>query len=137
MFKKLKRLEYIKNITMKLSQKIALIIIVAYCIFHVLVLFQIIPYTIVWGGKIKSIAEMYILEGVALIIMLFIGSILSMKSRLVKSIFTAKTIKRVLLFFAFFFMLNTISKLLAENIIEKCQAIITLYLAIVFYKSSK
>lgn len=68
---------------MKLSQKIALIIIVAYCIFHVLVLFQIIPYTIVWGGKIKSISEMYILEGVALIIMLFIGLILSIKSRLV------------------------------------------------------
>ncbi|MBI9041818.1 hypothetical protein [Lutibacter sp.] len=122
---------------MKLSQKIALIIIVAYCIFHVLVLFQIIPYTIVWGGKIKAISEMYILEGVSLIIMLFIGTVLSMKSRLLKPIFTAKTIKRILLFFAIFFMLNTIGNLLAETIIEKCQAIITLYLAIVFYKSSK
>ncbi|GAA4806830.1 hypothetical protein [Litoribaculum gwangyangense] len=122
---------------MKLSQKIALIIIVAYCIFHVLILLQIISYTIVWGGKIKSISEMYILEGVSLIIMLFIGLILSMKSRLVKPIFTAKTIKRILLFFAFFFMLNTIGNLLAETIIEKCQAIITIYLAVVFYKLSK
>ncbi|WP_298262383.1 hypothetical protein [uncultured Lutibacter sp.] len=122
---------------MKLSQKIALIIIVAYCIFHVLVLFQIIPYTIVWGGKIKSFNEMYILEGVALTIMLFIGAILSMESRLVKSIFTAKTIKRILLVFAIFFILNTFGNLLAETIIEKCQAIITIYLAIVFYKSSK
>lgn len=122
---------------MKLSQKIALVIVVAYCIFHVLVLFQIIPYTIVWGGKIKSISEMYILEGMALIIMLFIGAVLYMKSRLLKPIFTAKIIKRILLFFAIFFMLNTIGNLLAETIIEKCQAIITLYLAIVFYKLSK
>lgn len=126
-----------QNITMKLSQKIALIIVIAYCIFHVLVLFQIIPYHLVWGGKIKSVNEMYILEGVALTIMLFIGTILSMKSRLVKPIFAYKTIKRILLVFTFFFILNTIGNLLAETIIEKCQAIITLYLAIVFYKSSK
>lgn len=122
---------------MKLSQNIALIIIVFYCIFHVLVLFQIIPYNLVWGGKIKSISEMYILEGVALLIILFIGAVLSMKSRLVKPIFTAKTIKRILLIFAVFFILNTIGNLLAETIIEKYQAIVTLYLAIVFYKSSK
>jgi hypothetical protein len=122
---------------MKISEKIALIIVAAYCIFHVLVLFQIIPYTIVWGGNIKSISEMYILEGVALTMMMFISAILSMKSRLLKPIFTAKTIKSILLVFAVFFMLNTIGNLLAETIIEKCQAIITLYLAIVFYKSSK
>ncbi|PHN97498.1 hypothetical protein CSC81_08925 [Tenacibaculum discolor] len=102
-----------------------------------MVLFQIIPYNLVWGGKIKSVNEMYILEGVALTIMLFIGTILSMKSRLVKPIFTAKTIKRILLVFAVFFILNTIGNLLAETIIEKYQAIVTLYLAIVFYKSSK
>jgi len=122
---------------MKLYQRVALIIIVAYCIFHILVFFQIIPYTIVWGGKIKSISEMYILEGVALLIMLFIGAVVSMESRLVKTIFTAQTIKRILLIFAVFFILNTIGNLLAETIIEKCQAIVTLYLAIVFYKSSK
>jgi hypothetical protein len=122
---------------MKLSQKIALIIIVAYCIFHVLVLFQIIPFNVVWGGNIKSISEMYILEGVALIIMLFIGAVLSMKSRLVKPIFTDKNINIILLVFAVFFMLNTIGNLLAETIIEKCQAIITLCLAVVFYKSTK
>tara|TARA_R110002072_G_scaffold95197_27_gene209942 strand:- start:14274 stop:14657 length:384 start_codon:yes stop_codon:yes gene_type:complete len=126
-----------QNITMKLSQKIALIIVIAYCIFHVLVLFKIIPYHLVWGGKIKSVNEMYILEGVALTIMLFIGAILSMKSRLVKPIFAYKTIKRILLVFTFFFILNTIGNFLAETIIEKCQAIITLYLAVVFYKSSK
>lgn len=122
---------------MKISQKIALIIVITYCIFHILVLFQIIPYNIVWGGNIKSVNEMYVLEGVALAIMLLIGAILSMKSRLLKPIFTAKTIKRILLVYAIFFMLNTMGNLLAETIIEKSQAIITLYLAIVFYKSSK
>ncbi|SIT12284.1 hypothetical protein SAMN05421766_11167 [Zobellia uliginosa] len=126
-----------QNITMKLSQKIALIIVITYCIFHVLVLFQIIPYDVVWGGKIKSVNEMYILEGVALTIMLFIGAILSMKSRLVKPFFAYKTIKRILLVFAIVFMLNTIGNLLAKTIIEKSQAIITLYLAVVLYKSSK
>lgn len=122
---------------MKLSQKIALIIVIAYCMFHTMVLLQVIPYNLVWGGNLKSVKEMYIFEGFALAVMLFIAVILSMKTKLIKPFFSAKTIRRIVLVFAVFFLLNTVGNLLAETLIEKYQAIITLYLSFVFFGALK
>ena len=122
---------------MKNSEKIALVIAIAYCILHLSIILQIIPYSIVWGGKIKSDVEMYVLEGIALVIMSFLGIAISMKNRIIKPIFTHKTLKRIVFVFAVFFMLNTVGNLLAETAIEKYQAILTLYLAIALFKSSK
>lgn len=122
---------------MKISEKIILIIVVGYCLLHLLIILQIIPLNIVWGGKIESIDTIYVLEGVALIVMLFLGVVILMKNRIIKPFFTDKVIKRILLFFAAFFMLNTVGNLLAETVIEKSQAVITLFLAITLFKSSK
>lgn len=122
---------------MKISEKIILIIVVGYCLLHLLIILQIIPLNIVWGGKIESIDTIYVLEGVALIVMLFLGVVILMKNRIIKPFFTDKVIKRILLFFAAFFMLSTVGNLLAETVIEKSQAVITLFLAITLFKSSK
>jgi len=122
---------------MKLLDKITLVIVSAYSIFHLLIILQIIPFNIVWGGKIESIDTIYVLEGVALVIMVFLGVVIAMKNRIIKPIFTDKTIKRILLIFAFFFMFNTVGNLLAETSIEKAQAIITLYLSVTLFILSK
>ena len=114
---------------MKTSEKGSMIIIVAYCIMHLFILLKILPYTMVWGGKIESMETMYVLEGLALFIMLFLGTVLAMKNRIIKPIFTAKAIKWMLLVFSVFFILNTLGNLMAETNIEKVQAVITLYLA--------
>lgn len=122
---------------MKTSEKIILVMVVGYCIMHLSILLQILPHNIVWGGKIESMEILYVLEGLALVIMLFLGAIVAMKNRLIKPFCTDKAIKRILLVFAVFFMLNTLGNLLAETVIEKVQAILTLYLAIILFKSSK
>ncbi|KJD34192.1 hypothetical protein PW52_13430 [Tamlana sedimentorum] len=122
---------------MKISDKISLTIILGYCVLHVLVLFQIIPHSLVWGGKIESIKTIYYLEALALVILVFLASVIMMKNRMVKPVFYIETINRILLLFAVFFMLNTVGNLLAESIVEQCQAIITLFLAILLFKSSK
>lgn len=122
---------------MKNSEKLVLAIVFAYLFLHLLILLQVIPQNIVWGGKIESKITIYVLEGIALVTMLFIGVVIMMKNRIIKPVFTNKTIKKILLIFAVYFLLNTFGNLLAETIIEKCQAIITLYLAVIFYKSSK
>lgn len=116
---------------------VALGILLSYCIFHILILLQVIPFTVVWGGKITSFEKIVILEGVALVVMLFLSIVLAMKVRLLKPVLSDRTLKLILLVFAVFFLLNTFGNLLAESVIEKMQAIITIYLAIVFYISSK
>lgn len=122
---------------MKTLEKGMLIIVLGYCIMHLSILLQIVPHHIVWGGKIDSIEKLYVLEGFALATMLFLGMVLAMKIKIIKPIFTDKAITRTLLIFAVFFMLNTLGNLMAETIIEKVQALITLYLAFALFKSSK
>lgn len=122
---------------MKSSEKFTLVILVGYCVLHLLVLFQLVPYNIVWGGKIESINTIYVLEGVAFVILLFLGVVLLMKNRIIKPVFIDKTIKRILLIFAVFFIINTVGNLIAETMIEKFQAIFTLFLALTLFKSSK
>lgn len=122
---------------MKVSEKIVLFIVLFYCVLHVLVLFQLIPYNMVWGGKIESIDTIYVLEGLAFAIMSFLGVVLVMKNRIVEPMFTDKTIRRILLIFAVFFMLNTVGNLLAETVIEKAQAAVTLYLSVTLFNLSK
>lgn len=122
---------------MKIAEKIVLVIVFAYSILHLLIILKIIPFNIVWGGKIESIDTTYVLEGVALVVMVFLGAVIAMKNRNIKPIFKDRTIKKILLVFAAFFMLNTVGNLLAETIMEKVQAVITLYLAIILFKSSK
>lgn len=114
-----------------------LFIVFAYCIFHLLVLIGVIPFSIVWGGQVAPMKTLYYLEGVALSVMLFLGFLIAMKNRLIKPIFSDKVLKRMYMVFALFFMLNTVGNLLAETMIEKLQAIITLFLAYTLFKSSK
>lgn len=122
---------------MRFSEKVVLCIVSIYCVLHILILVQLLPYHIVWGGKIESIKTIYFLEGIALVVMLFLGFIIAMKNKIIQPIFKHKAIKRILFVFAVFFILNTIGNLLAESIIEKMQAIMTLFLAITLFKSSK
>jgi hypothetical protein len=44
----------------------------AVVIFHILVLIQIIPYQIVWAGRLNSIAEMQRFETISILINCFI-----------------------------------------------------------------
>ncbi len=122
---------------MKNSEKIILVIAATYCVIHLLILLQVIPLNIVWGGKIESINTIYVLEGLAFVIMSFLVMVLIMKNRIIKPIFGEKTIKRILLVFAVFFALNTVGNLLAETYTEKAQAIVTLYLSVILFKVSK
>lgn len=122
---------------MKNAEKIVLVIVAAYCVLHLLIMLQIIPSNIVWGGRIESNKALYVLEGVALAIMAFLGVVIAMKNRIIKPVFTDKAIKRILLIFAVFFMLNTLGNILAETLIEKAQAVITLYLSVTLFKLSK
>ncbi|WP_431160818.1 hypothetical protein [Flagellimonas beolgyonensis] len=122
---------------MKTWEKGMLIIVLGYCAMHLSILLHMVPHHMVWGGKIDSIEKLYLLEGFALATMLFLGMVLAMKIKIIKPIFTAMAIKRICMLFAVFFALNTLGNLLAETLIEKSQAIITLFLAITLFKSSQ
>ena len=133
----MKKLKILNNTKMKLSDRIALGIVTGYSVFHVLILIGALPQNIVWGGKIIEPKTILYLEFAALFIMLFLGFLILVKTKIVQWNWQAKTINRWLFAFSIYFILNTFTNLLAETTFEKAQAILTLILAISLFNLSK
>ncbi|SIT94250.1 hypothetical protein [Pontibacter indicus] len=117
----------------RIAIKIMLWLIVAITIFHMAILFKLIPYEITWGGRLKSDAEMYVFESISLAINIFLGFVLLIKGEYVKQILPLKIVNLVLWAFLGLFVLNTIGNMVAKTNFEKFFAIITLSFSILIW----
>lgn len=88
-------------------------------VFHILVITQIIPYTIVWGGRLKSTSEMYVFELVSIFINSILFTTLLIKGEILKVRIPIKIIHFILWFFVFIFLLNTLGNIVAKDILER------------------
>lgn len=95
-------------------------------VFHLFIIAKIIPYDVVWGGRLKADNEMYSFEVISIFINLFLISILLMKGSYLKFQINKKIINIVLWIFFFIFILNTIGNVLANTTFEKLFSILTL-----------
>jgi hypothetical protein len=91
----------------------------AVVIFHILVLIQIIPYQIVWAGRLNSIAEMQRFETISILINCFIILIITIKGNYLNFKFSSKIIIILVWLFIILFSLNTIGNLMAKSNFEK------------------
>jgi hypothetical protein len=113
----------LKHISMKLiSQQLALNIMLALLslvmVFHLSVLTQFIPYTIVWAGKLKTVEEMRQFESVSILLNCFFMTILLLKGNYIKSKIPVKLLNIVLWIFVAIFFLNTVGNLYSETSFE-------------------
>lgn len=108
-----------KKISKELALKLLLGLFVMVIIFHLLILFQVIPYTIVWAGKLKTVDEMYAFEAASISINIFLVAVLILKGNYVKHRISEKILNVILWIFMGLFALNTIGNLLAESLFEK------------------
>ena len=88
-------------------------------IFHVLVLFKIIPFDIVWAGKLKNINEMFVFESVSIAINVILLFVLLVSSRFIKIINAEKIVLIILWIFIVVFFLNTIGNIFSKTNLEK------------------
>jgi membrane-associated phospholipid phosphatase len=98
-------------------------------IFHLLILVKVIPYEITWGGRLKSVEEMYFFETISILINSFFIFILLQKGEYIRYFLRKKTVNIVLWIFSTIFVLNTIGNVFAKTNFEK-------YFAISFYNIS-
>jgi FtsH-binding integral membrane protein len=117
----------------RIAIKIMLWLVVAITIFHIAILFKVIPYEITWGGRLKSDSEMYVFESISLAINFFLGLVLLIKGEYVKQILPLKVVNLILWAFLVLFLLNTIGNLVAKTNFEKYFAIITLSFSILIW----
>ncbi len=120
-----------KFISTRFATNSLLVLFSMFTVFHVLVLVGVLPYTIVWGGKIQSQAQMQTMEAVSLGIMLSMLGVTASYARLLPIQLPAKLFK--VIFWAMFalFALNTLGNLASVNDFERLVFTpITLVLAI-------
>lgn len=111
--------------TSKTAIKILLSIISLVILFHLCIIFKLIPYDVTWGGRLKSDQEMYVFEILSILINIFFGWLLLMKGHFIRRRSKEKTINVILWIFTVLFALNTVGNLIAVSTFEKFFAIIT------------
>lgn len=88
-------------------------------IFHILVLAQVIPYKIVWGGRLKSEIEMYRFESVSLFLNIIMLGVVLIKKEIIQTRISPKLITLSLWMMCLLFLMNTLGNLTAVDPFEK------------------
>ena len=96
-----------------------LILFILIVIFHFLVIFGIIPFQNVWGGRLKTHEEMLKFEAFSLILNLIFIAVVLVKAGFWKVKISPKIISLILWIMTILFALNTIGNLFAVNNLEK------------------
>lgn len=96
-----------------------LLLLTLVMIFHLSILTQIVPYNIVWAGKLKTKQEMYVFESVSILINSILISTLLIKGNYLKINISHKIINAILWIHVVLFSLNTLGNLTAKTLFEK------------------
>lgn len=112
-----------------------LILLTGILVFHLLVLFQVIPYGIVWGGRLKSVEQMWTFEATSIAINALLFVAVSIKAGYLKTFVPIKVVNMVLWCFVVLFALNSVGNLFAKASLETVIFTpVTLVLALLSYR---
>lgn len=104
-------------------------------IFHLLVIFRVIPFEIVWGGRLKDSSQMLLFETVSVTINLIMLVTVAIYSGFLKVKINRAVLKTILWIMVALFFLNTVGNLFSNNEIEKIVFTpLTLFLSIFSFR---
>ena len=106
-------------ITERLAINGLLLILSLFVLLHLLILFGIIPFEMVWGGRIKNQEEMIRFESISLAMDLLMLTVVAIRTGLLRIRLNYTFQKVIFLLMAVLFFLNTIGNLLSNNDFEK------------------
>lgn len=99
--------------------RILLGLFLAVVVFHLLVIAGVIPYDIVWAGKLKTASDMYVFESASIAINLLIIALLVLRQRHNNKGISARWLTIVLYLLVVLFALNTLGNLTAATQLER------------------
>ena len=109
----------IYRISFRLAVYSMLTILVSVLLYHFLILFEVIPFQLTWGGKLETKSQMYRFELVSIGINSFILFLVLVKAEWIRVKFHARLLNILLWILVVLFALNTIGNVMAENNIER------------------
>lgn len=107
------------KITEKFATHSILTILSLVVLFHLLVLMNVIPHHIVWGGRLKDKAELVQFELISIAVNLLMLLVVLIKAKILKVALHPKLLTLALWLMFALFTLNTVGNLLAINEWEK------------------
>lgn len=108
----------IKRVSQEQALNTMIGLLTAVILFHFLVLIQVIPYTIVWAGKINTVEEMVTMETVSISINIILILVLLLKGNYIKSKISPDVLNVIIWLFVILFALNTIGNLFSKSSLE-------------------
>ena len=106
-------------------------------VFHLLIVVKVIPYSITWGGRLKTDSEMYVFEAVSILINLFFVYLVSQRVGMLPAVFGIKIVTVLLWIFFGLFVLNTLGNIFAATTIERWFTLLTLANAFLIWKINR
>jgi hypothetical protein len=88
-------------------------------VFHLLILVNVIPYDMVWGGRVTDITQMRRLELIALAMHCIMLTVVAIKTGRIRVRINPKLINGVLWLMFGLFLFNTVANLASLNAIER------------------
>ena len=96
-----------------------LLVLSLFLVFHLLVLLKIIPYTIVWGGRIESDKAMYRFVTISTLMNAFFLLIIAVQSGIFMFEFPKMIMTLILWAMAVLFAFNTLGNIVSKNKLEQ------------------
>ena len=96
-----------------------LLVLSLFLVFHLLVLLKIIPYTIVWGGRIESDKAMYRFVTISTLMNAFFLFIVAVQSGIFMFEFPKMIMTLILWAMAVLFAFNTLGNIFSKNKLEQ------------------
>jgi hypothetical protein len=107
-----------KLITQKQALNLMLALLILVMLFHISVIAQIIPYEIVWAGKLNSVEKMLKFESISILLLIVNVIVLLLKGKYLKHKISVKILNWIIGFYAVLFGFNTIGNFFAETNFE-------------------
>ena len=108
-----------KLISFKTALNGMLILLTLLIIFHVFVLAQIIPYQVVWAGRLNTVSQMRRFEVLAIVPNVILAMVLLLKGNYIRNRLPEKIVNAIIWLFVIVFFLNTVGNLFAVTKFEK------------------
>ncbi len=103
----------------RLALHCLLAVFLATTIFHVLVVTGVVPFGMVWGGRLRSHSQMLTFEAVSLTITLLMLAAVAVKAGYVKLMVPQRVMTVVFGLMFLLFLVNTFGNLASKNELEK------------------
>jgi hypothetical protein len=96
-----------------------LVILTFFVVLHALILLGIVPFQMVWGGRLTDYSRMIVFESVSLVVNLLMILVVLVQTGLLHLKLKAIVVKLALWAMAVLFGLNTLGNALSNNALEK------------------